>query len=147
MGKINIYSENSIDSTVISVNGEELEGLYEFFFLLDQRGIYSKVSVKNRNKLELFYLSPFLLDEIEVNTVVVDLDLPNISIENTEEGVCVKHNGVLLSNLVKLYVHIKAKKTNNMSTKTMTVTDDTELFEAYYVTEISENSYNIIHVL
>lgn len=147
MGKINIYSENSIETTVISVNGEELEELYEFFFLFDQMGIYSKVSVKNRNHLELFDLYSFLFEEIESIPVEVDLDLPKITIENTEEGVCVKHNGVLLSNLVKLYVHIKAKKTNNMTTKTMNVTDDTELFEAYYVTEISENRYNIIHVL
>lgn len=147
MGKINIYSENSISTTLISVNGEDLEGLYEFFFLLDNKGVYSKVSIRDRNKLELFDLSPFLFDEVETNPVEADLDLPKITIENTEEGVCVKHNGVLLSNLVKLYVHIKAKKTNNMTTKTMNVTDDTELFEAYYVTEISENRYNIIHVL
>jgi len=147
MGKINIYSENSISTTLISVNGEDLEGLYEFFFLLDNKGVYSKVSIRDRNKLELFDLSPFLFDEVETNPVEADLDLPKIIIENTEEGVCVKHNGVLLSNLVKLYVHIKAKKTNNMTTKTMNVTDDTELFEAYYVTEISENRYNIIHVL
>lgn len=146
MGKINIYSENSVDTTVISVNGEELEGLYEFFFVLDHKGIYSKVSVKNRNKIEIYDLSLFLLDEIEVNPVEVDLDLPKITIENTNEGVCVKNNGVLLSNLVKLYIHIKAKKTNNMSAKTLNATDDTELFEAYYVTEISDNRYNIIHV-
>jgi hypothetical protein len=146
MSTLNLYSERSIESTIIEFNGEELENIYEFFLKFEKQQLYSKVTIMRGKKAHTHDLSQHFSDNINEESFQNNTT-PLLTIENTEEGICVKHNGVLLSNLVKLYIHIKAKMTNYSPSTKHNATDGTELFEAYYVTEISENRYNIVHIV
>lgn len=146
MGFLNIYSDKTIASTLIEINGEELDNLYEFFVKFEHGNLYGKFTIVNGRKKETYDIVTSI-NENEIENSPQNYDLPLITIQNSSEGICVKHNGVMLSDLVKLYIHIKAKMTNYFPNITNNATDGTELFEAYYVTEISENKYNIVHIV
>ncbi|MFN3196559.1 MAG: hypothetical protein ACE364_11465 [Chlorobiota bacterium] len=136
----------SIESTLIEINGEELENLYDFLVKYENGNLYGKVTILDGKKKKTHDLVQSILEN-NIEVIQPSDNIPVLTIQSSPDGVCVKHNGIMIPNLVKLYIHIKAKMSNYFPSISDNVTDGTELFEAYYVTEISENKNNIIHVV